>query len=134
MASSTDDTATIVAKLAAGRHVVLSPGTILEFRRISSSSHLWVGIYRLSEPLVLVSDGQVLLGLGYATLIPPSNGEPCVRVLPNLEGVRIAGILLQVSLVFDKFTRVFRLVLLIPRLCLSGETPELWLFESDVYV
>lgn len=78
VASSTDDTATIVAKLAAGRHVVLSPG-----------------IYRLSEPLVLVSDGQVLLGLGYATLIPPSNGEPCVRVLPNLEGVRIAGILLQ---------------------------------------
>lgn len=48
---------------------------------------------------MLVNDGQVLLGLGYATLIPPSNGEPCVRVLPNLEGVRIAGILLQVMIV-----------------------------------
>jgi len=42
-----------------------------------------------------VEHGQVLLGLGYATLIPPSNGEPCIRVLPFLEGVRIAGILLQ---------------------------------------
>lgn len=78
VARASDSTSTIVAKLAAGRHVVLSPG-----------------IYHLSETLVLTSNNQVLLGLGYATLIPPSNGEPCVRVLPNLEGVRIAGILLQ---------------------------------------
>jgi hypothetical protein len=78
VARSTDSTATIAAKLADGRHVVLSPG-----------------IYYLSETLVLVGNDQVLLGLGYATLIPPSNGEPCIRVLPRLEGVRIAGILLQ---------------------------------------
>lgn len=78
VARSTDSTATIAAKLAAGRHVVLTPG-----------------IYRLSESLVVSSDDQVLLGLGYATLIPPPNGDPCIRVLPRLEGVRIAGILLQ---------------------------------------
>lgn len=78
VARATDQTATIVAKLAEGKHVVLSPG-----------------IYHLTETLVLVGNGQVLLGLGYATLIPPSNGQPCVRVLPNLEGVRVAGLLLQ---------------------------------------
>lgn len=78
VARTTDSTSHIAAKLASGRHVVLTPG-----------------IYYLTEPLVLVSDNQVLLGLGYATLIPPASGEPCVRVMPGLEGVRVAGILLQ---------------------------------------
>jgi len=85
VARTSDSTATIVAKLQAGKHVVLTPG-----------------IYYLTETLVIRFNDQVLLGLGYATLIPPANGEPCVRVLPQLEGVRIAGLLLQAGTALTK--------------------------------
>jgi len=74
----------INAKLAAGRHVVLSPG-----------------IYQLSEPLRLgfneSAGGQVLLGLGMATLVPTA-GTAVIEVGPSC-GVRVAGVLLQAGAV-----------------------------------
>jgi len=74
--ASSDTSTTINAKLAAGKHVVMSPG-----------------IYQLDAPLLLNTDGQVLLGLGLATLVA-ANGTPTVQV-GNVKGVRVAGLLLQ---------------------------------------
>ena len=77
VASNTSDSAsTINAKLAAGLHVVLSPG-----------------IYELEDTLRLRMPNQVLLGLGLATLVA-ANGLPAVAVA-NVDGVRVAGVLLQ---------------------------------------
>ena len=69
--------ASLNARLAAGLHVVLAPG-----------------VYRLEAPLVLVHPGQVLLGLGLATLIP-TQGTPAVVVREAARGARVAGLLLQ---------------------------------------
>jgi hypothetical protein len=58
-----------------GLHIVVSPG-----------------IYNLEESL-LVGDSQVLLGLGLATLIAPSSGDPCV--IAKGKGSRVSGLLLE---------------------------------------
>jgi hypothetical protein len=71
-----DSAATINAKLAAGLHVVLSPGN-----------------YNLEDSLSITKANQVLLGLGLATLIA-ANGKPAV-VVGNVDGVRIGGFLFQ---------------------------------------
>ena len=63
-----------------GKDVVLSPG-----------------IYPLSSTLEFKHDNQVILGLGYATLVAPTNGMPCIHVHSNVSGVRIAGIMLEAS-------------------------------------
>ena len=74
--NASDSASTINAKLAAGLHVVLSPG-----------------IYELEDTLRLRMPNQVLLGLGLATLVA-ANGLPAVAVA-NVDGVRVAGVLLQ---------------------------------------
>lgn len=76
VASSIDTATTINAKLALGRHVVLAPG-----------------IYELDAALELRTPGQVLLGLGLATLVSTS-GNPVVTV-GSVDGVRVAGVLLE---------------------------------------
>ena len=55
------------------------------------------GMFYLDKPLVVKHDNQVVLGLGLATLVAPSDGSPCIRVAPNIEGVRIAGLMLEAS-------------------------------------
>jgi hypothetical protein len=72
-----DTAETINEALAAGFDVVISPG-----------------IYTLTESLAVNSDDQVILGLGFATLVAPSNGDPAVTV-GDVDGVRIAGLLLE---------------------------------------
>ena len=74
--ADSDDAASINAKLDAGLHVVLSPG-----------------IYELDAPIEVKTEGQVLLGLGYATLVS-SNGNAVVTV-GDVDGVRLAGFLMQ---------------------------------------
>jgi len=76
VARATDSAAAINAKLAAGLHVVLSPG-----------------IYYLDAALQMDRPDQVLLGLGMATLVA-AKGDAAIRV-GNVDGVRIAGVLLQ---------------------------------------
>jgi len=76
VARDTDSAATINEHLAQGRHVVLSPG-----------------IYQLEAALEVSHDGQVVLGLGLATLVA-ANGGAAIHV-HNVGGVRIAGVLLQ---------------------------------------
>jgi hypothetical protein len=74
--STTDSASVINAKLAAGLHVVISPG-----------------IYKIDTPLVVSHPGQVILGLGLATLIS-ANANVIIQV-QDVDNVRIAGILLQ---------------------------------------
>ena len=55
------------------------------------------GMYYLNKPLIVKHSNQVVLGLGLATLVAPSDGSPCIKVAPKIEGVRIAGIMLEAS-------------------------------------
>jgi hypothetical protein len=71
-----DTAAVINAKLAAGRHVVFTPA-----------------VYELDEPLAVKTAGQVVLGLGLATLVS-SAGNALIKV-GDVDGVRVAGLLLQ---------------------------------------
>lgn len=76
-----DDTVSnIQDALDEGKDVVLAPG-----------------IYALEKPLELRLRGQVLLGLGLATLEAPRDGKPCIRVAAGVPGVRIAGIMLEAT-------------------------------------
>ena len=70
------DTASILNAIAAGLNVVLSPA-----------------IYDLDEPLRLNTEGQILLGLGLATL-RPTKANVVVEV-GDVAGVRVAGIIVQ---------------------------------------
>ena len=56
------------------------------------------GLYPLESSLTVKTANQVILGLGYATLIAPENGSPCIRVQSRVPGVRIAGIMLEAAL------------------------------------
>ncbi len=71
-----DTAAAINAKLAQGLHVVLSPA-----------------IYELDAPLALNTEGQVLLGLGLATLVSKTQ-QPVITV-GDVDGVRVAGVIVQ---------------------------------------
>lgn len=61
-----------------GKDIVLSPG-----------------MYYLDKPLEITRSNQVILGIGLATLIAPEDGSPAIKVPPGLEGVRIAGLMLE---------------------------------------
>ena len=81
------DGATIQAKLDAGLHVVLAPG-----------------VYELNHTLTLRFEGQVLLGLGLASLVAPRDGAPAVRVTGAAlaaGGARVAGVMLQAAVLDD---------------------------------
>ncbi|WP_052229686.1 hypothetical protein [Streptomyces sp. CT34] len=68
--------ATLNAALAQGLHLLLTPG-----------------IYHLDRALEVDRANTVVLGLGYATLIP-DNGVTAVRVA-DVDGVRLAGFLIE---------------------------------------
>lgn len=52
------------------------------------------GIYHLGQSIVICNSGQILLGLGYATLIPLGD-FPAVFVKNHLSNVRVASLLFQ---------------------------------------
>ena len=68
-----DVMANVQRALDSGKHVVFTPG-----------------IFKLDETIHVRHDNLVLLGIGLATLLSPSNGAPCVAVAPSVSGVRIA--------------------------------------------
>lgn len=72
------DSKKIQAMLDDGLHVVLA-----------------AGVFNLSNSLVLSNPSQVLLGIGMATLVAPTDGSPCIKVkAPN---VSVAGIMLAAA-------------------------------------
>ncbi len=69
-----DNAATINAALESGKHLLLTPG-----------------IYHLAEPIRVVRPHTVVLGLGYATLVP-DKGTPAMNVA-DIDGVQVAGVI-----------------------------------------
>ncbi|MDE6097451.1 MAG: hypothetical protein K2G24_01030 [Muribaculaceae bacterium] len=61
--------------LKAGRHLFLTPG-----------------IYLLDEPLTVSVPNTVVMGLGWATIVPPDGAEYAIK-LDDVDGVRLASIL-----------------------------------------
>jgi len=56
------------------------------------------GEYFLNRSLVVKNSDQVILGLGLPSLIAPQDGSPCIRVIANTPGVRIAGLMIEASM------------------------------------
>ncbi|WP_420031731.1 coagulation factor 5/8 type domain-containing protein [Streptomyces sp. cg28] len=75
-----DGAATLNAALDQGLHLLLTPG-----------------VYHLDAPIEVKRAGTVVLGLGYATLIP-DGGATAVRVA-DVDGVRLAGFLVDAGTV-----------------------------------
>jgi hypothetical protein len=73
-----DTAATINTALKAGQHLLLTPG-----------------LYSLSESLLVTRPDTVVLGLGYATLMP-EGGTPALDVA-DVDGVKIGGILFDAT-------------------------------------
>ncbi|MFI7244648.1 coagulation factor 5/8 type domain-containing protein [Streptomyces qinglanensis] len=71
-----DSAATLDQALGQGLHLLLTPG-----------------VYHLDQPLKVERAGTVVLGLGYATLVP-DGGTTAVRVA-DVDGVRLAGFLVD---------------------------------------
>lgn len=76
VATPDDEISKINEKLAAGLHLVLTPG-----------------VYSQDDSIKVTKSGTVILGVGFPTLTA-GNGTPSV-VIEDVDGVRIAGILLQ---------------------------------------
>jgi hypothetical protein len=74
------DAATLNAALSQGLHLLLTPG-----------------VYHLDAPIQVNRAGTVVLGLGYATLVP-DGGATAVKVA-DVDGVRLAGFLIDAGTV-----------------------------------
>jgi hypothetical protein len=74
----TDSAATMNAALAAGKHLLLSPG-----------------IYHLEASLQVKNKDTVVMGLGLSTLVP-DNGTAVITVA-DVDGVKVSGLILQAS-------------------------------------
>lgn len=63
---------------------------------------LAAGIFTLEKTIQMKHPNQVLLGIGMATIVAPTDGSPCIRIAPFVPGVRVAGIMLEASKVSVK--------------------------------
>jgi hypothetical protein len=68
--------AVITAALALGKNLILTPG-----------------VYNLNQPIVVSRPDTVVLGLGFATLVP-QRGNAAIIVLPN-KGVKLSGLIVD---------------------------------------
>jgi hypothetical protein len=73
---ATADTAKLNAALAAGKHLLFTPG-----------------VYRLSDTLRITRPNTIVFGLGVPSLIPMS-GQPAISVA-DVDGVKIAGLIID---------------------------------------
>lgn len=71
-----DSAASLNAQLAAGKHLVLTPG-----------------VYELAEPLRVTHPGTVVLGLGFATL-KPTQGTATIETA-DVDGLRVSSLLID---------------------------------------
>lgn len=80
---------------------VVKPGTTAAEMnaQLNIGKHLFItpGIYELSEPLHVKQEGTIILGTGYATLIPGEGNSGSALVVDDVSGVTIA------SLLFDTY-------------------------------
>src|SRR6202453_1317581 len=73
-----DNAASINAALAGGKNLLLTPG-----------------IYRMKDAIHITRPDTVVLGLGYATLIP-EKATPAITIA-DVDGVKVGGLILQAS-------------------------------------
>jgi hypothetical protein len=73
-----DNAASLNAALSAGKHLLLTPG-----------------IYPLESPINITRPGTIVLGLGYATLMPTA-GTPAMLVA-DVDGVKLCGMLFEAN-------------------------------------
>ncbi|WP_229074973.1 adenylyl cyclase [Actinoplanes sp. DH11] len=83
----TDTAAGINAALAAGKHLILTPG-----------------IYRLNGPIRVTRPGTVVMGMGYATLAP-TGGRAAIEV-GDVKGVVLSSLLVDASPGTDVLVKV----------------------------
>ncbi len=78
---------------------VVKPGTSAETmnEQLASGKHLFItpGMYELSEPLYITRPNTIVLGTGYATLIPSAANPTSAIVIDDVDGVTVAGFLLD---------------------------------------
>ncbi len=78
---------------------VVKPGTSAETmnRQLDAGKHLFItpGMYELTEPLHVKNPNTIILGTGYATLIPASGNSVSAIIIDDVEGVTVAGLLLD---------------------------------------
>ena len=78
---------------------VVKPGTTATTmnEQLEAGKHLFItpGMYELSEPLLVKRANTIILGTGYATLIPSSTNPTSAIIIGNVDGVTIASLLLD---------------------------------------
>jgi hypothetical protein len=76
---------------------VVKPGTSATAmnKQLRAGKHLLItpGMYKLSEPLHIVKPNTIILGLGFATLIPDEANSTSAIIVDDLEGVTVASLL-----------------------------------------
>lgn len=78
---------------------VVKPGTQATKmnEQLEAGKHLFItpGMYELSEPLFVNNPNTIILGTGYATLIPGSENSNSAIVIGDVDGVTIASLLVD---------------------------------------
>lgn len=76
--------------------LVAKPGTTVSEmnRALAAGKHLMLtpGIYQLEEPLTVSLPNTIVMGLGWATIVPPEGAEAAIKI-DDVDGVRLASIL-----------------------------------------
>ena len=76
---------------------VVKPGTsaVTMNEQLNAGKHLFItpGMYELSEPLLVNKPNTIILGTGYATLIPASGNSSSAIIVADVDGVTIASLL-----------------------------------------
>ena len=76
---------------------VVKPGTTAKTmnEQLELGKHLFItpGLYELSEPLLVNRPNTIILGTGYATLIPGASNPQSAIIIGDVEGVTIASLL-----------------------------------------
>jgi hypothetical protein len=78
---------------------VVKPGTNAATmnERLAEGKHLFItpGRYDMSEPLHIAHPNTIVLGVGYATLVPSGSNTESVILIDDVDGVTVAGLLLE---------------------------------------
>ncbi|MCL2651465.1 MAG: T9SS type A sorting domain-containing protein [Candidatus Azobacteroides sp.] len=76
---------------------VVKPGTSAETmnEQLAAGKNLFItpGIYTLSEPLLINNPNTIVLGTGYATLIPDQTNSSSAIIIGDVDGVTVASLL-----------------------------------------
>jgi hypothetical protein len=78
IAKPSDDADKINAELQSGKHLLLTPG--------------W---YFLDKPIHVTRENTIVLGIGYATLVPSENNRFGAILVEDVSGVTVAGVMLD---------------------------------------